>query len=290
MLKLLAAVWLTLLASAALALEPLADGELANVSARDGFRFDFRNFELSGNARVTYYAPSPANASVWWGNPFASRSDDPLREFSDPYRLDIVARPGLSDAFVLAFPGNSDGAAKWRIAWDWGVNADGIAQDGGSLMIRDLVMQGGGAQWATPVDRDGTAWGLGIRAQIADLMLQPRGRSATSWDAPGSAPEQLWVSGIRIGAATPDGSAPTAPWQIAEVTRQPGILNVEPGDDGTPRLHFGIAWPTTPEGAPTGMISADRVLFQSDVSGSLDLGASRIRGIQIQFMDVKFRP
>ncbi|MEG1970907.1 MAG: hypothetical protein RR101_12380 [Burkholderiaceae bacterium] len=286
----LLAIAMALFSIGALALEPLADGDLAAVSAQDGFRFDFKNFELSGNARITYTAPPPSSASVWWSHLFASRSDDPLREFTDPYKLDIVARPGLADAFILAFPANPDGAARWRIALDWGVNADGISQDGGSVLMRDWVVQGGGAQWSTPTDRDGTAWGLGVRAQIADLLFQPRGRTAASWDSPGAAPEQLWVSGIRIGAATADGSAPTAPWQIADVTRQPGIFNVEPGADGNPRLHVGIGWPTGPEGAPTGMISVDRVMFQSDVSGNLDLGSSRIRGIQIQFMDVKFRP
>lgn len=276
--------------STALALEPLAEDELAQVVARDGLRFDFKDFELSGAARITY--TSPAGASAWWGNLYAARSDDPGREFSDPYRLDIVARPGLADAFVLAFPDNPDGLAKWRIAWDWGVAADGLVRDGGAFMMRDLVLQGGNAQWTTPTDRDGTAWGLGIKAQIADMYWLSGAQNAGLWTDPQAAVDGLRVSGVRIGAGSLDPNASAAPggvWQIAEVTRQPGILNVEAGEDGKPRLHFGIGWPVGAEAA-VGAISVDAVRFVNAGLPTADLGSSRIAGIQIQFLDVKFRP
>lgn len=279
------------------ALEAMAEEELAQVVARDGLRFDFKDFELSGSARVTY--TSPTGASAWWGNLYAARSDDPGREFSDPYRLDIVARPGLADSFVLSFPDNPDGLAKWRIAWDWGVSADGVSREGGAFMMRDLVLQGGNAQWTTPTDRDGTAWGLGIKAQIADLYWLSGAQNAALWADPNAAVDGLRASGIRIGAGSLDPNAsspPAGPWQIAEVTRQPGILNVEPAEEidpvtGTkpPRLHFGIGWPVGGEAA-VGSISVDSVRFINAGLPSVDLGSSRIAGIQIQFLDVKFRP
>lgn len=274
----------------ALALEPLGDRDLAHVVARDGLRFDFRGFELSGTARLTYTAPG--GAALWWGNLYAARSDDPGREFSDPYRLDIVARSGLADAFELAFPDNPDGLAKWRLAWDWGVDAGGVARDAGALMVRDLVLQGGGAQMSTPVGRDGVAWGLGIKAQIADVYWLSRGQDVALWSDPSAVADGLRASGVRIGAGLIDPAAsslPGAPWQVAEVTRQPGILNVERGEDGMPRLHFGIGWPVAGE-AGVGAMSVDSLRFMSGGSTVVDLGASRINGIQIQFLDVKFRP
>lgn len=276
--------------AAAGAMEPLAESELAQVVARDGLRFDFYGFELSGTARITYTAPG--GASVWWGNLYATRSDDPGREFGDPYRLDIVARPGLADSFVLSFPDNPDGLARWRIAWDWGVNAGGVVRDAGSVMVRDLVMQGGNAQWTTPTDRDGTAWGLGIRAQIGDVYWSARAQNPALWADPNASFDGLRASGIRIAAGSLDPNAsalPDAPWQIAEVTRQPGILNVEPGEDGRPRLHMGIGWPVGGDAA-VGSISIDSLRFVNAGATTVDLGASRIAGIQIQFLDVKFRP
>lgn len=274
-----------------LALAPLSDAELGVVSGGI-LSFDFVNFSISGDARFTYFTPGDT-ASTWIGNLALSRSDDPLRPFSDPYNLDILTRPGLADYFNLAFPENPDGAAKWQFAYDWGVNANGVDFQGGAWVFKDIAYYGGGLQISTPVDSDGVAFGWALHQQIGDILLRPRGRADTA-DAE-SAAEQLHLRGMRISAAAleADGVTTTqldAPWQIAHVTNQPGIFNATTDATGTPRLHLGIGWPTTSAGAPWGSLSIDNLSFKSDVTPSLDLGASRIGGIQIQYLDILFRP
>lgn len=290
----LVALLVTLALCLPLRAQPLAlnDAELGTVVGRDGISFDVANFSLSGNARFTYFTPGDT-ASTWIGNLALSRSDDPLRPLSDPYLLDIVPRPGLADFFALAFPANPDGAAKWQWAYDWGVNADGVDFQGGAWVFKDIVYYGGGLQITTPTNGgDGVAFGFALHQHIGDVLLRPRGRADTA-DAQ-SAAEQLHLRGVHISAAqvASDGTttALEAPWQIAEVTNQPGIFNAITDASGTPRLHLGIGWPTTSAGAPWGSVSVDNLSFKSDITGNLDLGSSRIGAMQIQYLDILFRP
>jgi len=88
-------------------LMPLDDRELSTVSGRDGVSFDFSNFSLSGDARITYTMPAPATASLWLGHPYMARSDDAKREFTDPYRLDIFQRrwsAGATSGAIVGHP------------------------------------------------------------------------------------------------------------------------------------------------------------------------------------------
>lgn len=273
-------------------LAPLSDAELGVVWGGI-LSFDFANFSVSGDARFTYYTPGDT-ASTWIGNIALSRSD-PTVPFEDPYNLDILTRPGLPDYFNLTFPANSDGAAKWQYAYDWGTNADGIDFQGGAWVFKDVVYYGGGLQISTPNDvvGDGVAYGLALRQDIGDILLRPRGRADTA-DAE-SAAEQMHWRGLHVSAANPDGTPDlTRPWQIAHITHQPGIFNTTTDASGEPRLHLGIGWPTDPVNnpAPWGSIGIDNLSFKSDslVRPSLDLGASRIGGIQIQYLDILFRP
>ena len=271
-------------------LTPLNDGELATVSGRDGVSFDFSNFSLQGDARITYTMPAPATGSLWLGNLYMARSDDPKREFTDPYRLDILQRAGLADYFNIAFPTNPDGAAKWQFAFDYGVNADGVDFQGGTLIFKDVVFYGGGLQLSTPVSGDGTAFGLGLRMDIGNLLLRPRARDDIAQADPSTVGEQLNLRGIHIGAVSADGTWLNTPWQVAEITTQPGIFNAVTDAAGNSRLHIGIGWPTGPDGAPWGGLVIDNVTFKSDVTGTLDLGSSRIGAMQLQFLDIKLRP
>lgn len=289
---LLAALPLSAAATQPLALAPLNDAELGSVAA-GLLSFDFSDFSVSGDARFTYYTPGDT-ASTWIGNIALSRSN-PTVPFADPYNLDILTRPGLADYFNLAFPANADGAAKWQFTYDWGVNADGVDFQGGAWVYKDVVYYGGSLQISTPTDSDGVAFGLALYQHIGDLLLRPRGRADTA-DAE-SAAEQLHVRGMRTSAARleADGTTTTPlaePWQIAHITYQPGIFNATTNASGEPRLHLGIGWPTDPVNhpAPWGTVSIDNLSFKSDVSPSLDLGASRIGGIQIQYLDIMFRP
>jgi hypothetical protein len=264
----------------ACALEPLPDSALAKVAGRDGMSFNLSNFAMSGNAELRYYAPG--GGSIGIGNLAASRSDNTDAPFADPYRLDIVAGgPGRADIINIAFPQNAAGREVWQVAYDFGVNAGGFDVKNGSVILKDLVYYGGGMQWSTPVVGDGLAFGLATRVDLGSLAFAPNGRTATG--------EAMVLSGVKIGAATADGSAPTAPWQIADVTNQAGIFNARTDAAGNASLHIGVNWPDAGQAAPGGTLQIGNISFRSDAGASMDLGSSRIGSIQLQYLDVKFR-
>ena len=286
---LLATLLPVLTASPALAMQPLADTALAAVQGRDGMSFDLSNFSMSGDARFTYYAPAPSNASAWIGNLSASRSDDTTQPFGDPYRLDVNKGPiGMADVINLGFPANANGIARWQVAYDWGTNANGININGGSVVIKDAAFYGGGLQWTTPRAGDGIAFGAALRMDIGNLLLRPRGRDDITQAEPASVTEQLNMRGIHIGAADATGLLTGQTWNIADVNTQPGIINAVTDTSGQARLHIGIDWPTV--AAPTGGLQIDNVSFRSNATGNLDLGSSRIGTMQIQYLDIKVKP
>lgn len=272
-------------------MEPLSDAALSSVQGRDGISFDLHNFSVSGDARITYYAPAPSNASLYLGNIYLARSDDPDNPFGDPYRLEVVqGAPGMADVISLTLPENANGAKRWQAALDWGVNANDIAFDGGSIVLRDAVLYGGGTQLTTPhTGGDGFAFGLGLRAEIGNLLLRPRGRDDITLAEPAGVTEQLNLQGIKLGAVDSNGNFLNTPWRIADVAKQPGIFNAVRDEAGNPRLRVGIDWPDA-DGAPLGGLYINNISFRSDVTGNLDLGSSRIGSIQIQHLDVKLRP
>ena len=261
-------------------LEPLSDRALARVAGRDGMSFNLSNFAMSGNAVLRYTTPDN-RASLRIGSLAASRSDDTDAPFADPYRLDIVAgAPGRADVVGIAFPQNAAGRQAWQAAFDFGVDANGIDVNGGSVILKDLVWQGGGVQWTTPVAGDGLAFGIAARLQLGSLALQPNGRA----DADGA----LVLSDLRIGAAGADGAAPVAPWRIADTAGQAGIVNVRTDEQGNARLHVGIGWPDA-AGAAAGTLQIGNIGFRGN-AGNVDLGSSRIGAIQLQYLDIRFRP
>ncbi|MBJ7311845.1 hypothetical protein H7U20_16795 [Rugamonas sp. CCM 8940] len=268
-------------APAALAMEALSDGALSNVRGRDGVSFDLNGFAMSGDARVTY--TTALGASVYVDNFAAARSDNPL-PFSDPYRLDIVAgAAGLADVVKLAFPLNSNGEQRWQFAYDWGVNADGIARGNGSVVMSDVVMYGGGLQFSTPQVNDGVAFGAALRLDVGQLALRPRGRDNSG--------EQMALSGIHLGGVDANGNFNQTPWAIADVAAQPAVINALTDETG-PRLHIGIDWPDARYGsgaAPAGGLVIDNISFSSPGQPTVDLGSSRIGSMQIQYLDIKFR-
>lgn len=271
-------------------LQPLSDDALSTVQGRDGLSFDLYNFSMSGNARLTYYAPSPSTASAWMANMAASRSDDPANEFGDPYRFDIIRRgAGQADVITLTRPENANGAKRWQSAFDWGVDADGISFEGGSIVVRDATFYGGGMQWTTPAAGDGIAFGTSLRMDIGNLLLRPRGRGDVTQAEPAGVTEQMNFRGVRIGAVDSAGNFLNTPWRIADVTSQPGIINAVTDSAGNARVHIGIDWPDA-GGAALGGLQVDNLSFRSDVTGNVDLGSSRIGSMQIQYLDIKLRP
>jgi hypothetical protein len=276
-----AAIILLLFPCAALALEPLPDSALSKVSGRDGMSFNLSNFAMSGNAVLRYTTPDN-RGSIGIGNLSASRSDNVDAPFADPYRLDVISGgPGRADIVNIAMPQNLLGREAWQIALDFDVQDGGITVQGGSVIVKDLVYYGGGIQWSTPISGDGLAFGMSTRMEIGSLALQPNGRLDAS--------EALVLSDVRIGAATGDGSAPTAAWRIADVTSQAGIFNARTDEAGNARLHIGINWPEAGAAAAAGTLQIGNISFRSD-AGNVDLGSSRIGSIQLQYLDIKFRP
>lgn len=266
-------------------LQTLEDEALSQVSGQDGLAFNLRGFAMNGPLTLTYTSPEAGNPSLWIGNFYLSRSDDLDATFSDPYRLNIYSRLGMADYIELSNPLNANGLLKWQFAADFGVNANGSALDGGALILQDLAIYGGGLSITTPADPgvQGVAFGLALRADIGNLILRPRGRDDVSVANPDTVAEQLSLTGIHLG--TPDGK----PWALADVTWQPGIFNAITDADGQSYLHLGIDWSSHPQGAPVGSLVVDNISFKSDVTGNLNLGASRISTIQLQYLDIKFR-
>lgn len=282
----LAVVPLILAPGLACALEPLSDSALAKIGGRDGMSFNLSNFAMAGNAVLRYYTPD-GRGSIGIGNLAASRSDNVDAPFADPYRLDVIARgPGMAEIVNIAMPQNVLGREAWQIAFDFDVADNGIVVNGGSVILKDLVYYGGGLQWSTPATGDGLAFGLSTRMEIGSLALQPNGRGATG--------EAMVLSNVRIGAATEDGSAPVAPWRLADVSAQAGIFNARTDDAGNSRLHIGINWPEAGAAAAAGTLQIGNISFRSDAGGTVapnvDLGSSRIGSIQLQYLDIKFRP
>lgn len=269
------AVALLLCVSAASAMEPMSDSALSLVRGRDGVSFDLNGFAMSGDARVSY--TTPVGSSLYVEKFHASRSDNPL-PFSDPYRLDILpSAPGLADYINIAFPVNANGDQRWQLAYDWGVGANGVVREQGSVVVKDLVFYGGGLQFTTPQVNDGIAFGAALKLDIGQLSFRPRGRE--------DATEALVMSGIHIGGV--DGN----PWVLAHVASQPAVINAL-NDESGPRLHIGIDWPDARYGngqASAGSIVVDNISFVSPGQPTVDLGSSRIGSVQIQYLDIKFK-
>lgn len=272
-------------------LEPLSDAALSAVRGRDGVSFDLSNFSLSGDAKITYTAPT--GASAYLSNVYLARSDDTSNPFGDPYTLDVKNVAGLADVIELLFPLNANGIAKWQFAYDWGVNANGTAFDGGSTIFQDVVFYGGGLQLFSPRVGEGFGFGLGLRMDIGNILIRPRGRDDIT--NPDSTAEQMRFSKIRLGAVDGDGNFLNKPWSIADAETQPGVINAvtDPNDPTKSRLHIGIDWPDldrAPQGAAIGGLEIGRISFGNAANPGLDLGASRIGTMQIQYLDIKFKP
>jgi hypothetical protein len=273
---------LPLVPGLACALEPLPDSALSKIGGRDGMSFNLSNFAVSGNAVLRYYT-ADNRRSIGIGNLSASRSDNVDAPFADPYRLDVIpGGPGRADIVNIAMPQNLAGREVWQMALDFDVDDGGIVVKGGSVILKDLIYYGGGFQWSTPATGDGLAFGMSTRMDLGSLALQPNGRDATG--------EAMVLSNVRIGAATDDGSAPVAPWRIADVGSQAGIFNVRTDDAGNARLHIGVNWPDAGAQAAAGTLQIGNISFRSDAGANVDLGSSRIGSIQLQFLDIKFRP
>ncbi len=279
-------------ASAAQALTPISDDELARVQGRDGFAFNLRGFALQGP--LTLRLGSADGSGLALSNLALSRSDDLAATFSDPYQLSLIKGPaGMPDRVVLSEPLNLNGRLSWQFAADLSLidkNSAAPNFSAGAVVLQDLRSYGGSLSLAPNADpnEQGIAFGLGLRLDVGALLLRPRGRGDTAlFDSPAS-PEQFGLRGIHLAAATADGQLGNSPWRLADLDRQPLLLNTISTPEAGSFLHLNLAWPTQGP-APAGSLLIDNISFKSDVGPSLDLGSSRIGSMQLQYLDVRLK-
>jgi len=280
------------------ALQGLPDQELAHVHGRDGFAFNLRGFSLDGSLSLRLGDSLGGGLSL--GNISLSRSDDLGNTFADPYQLTLLQRSeGQTDRVSLSGPLNSLGLLRWQFAADLSlIDSSAVAAGGqlnrfqaGALLLQDLRSYGMRLDLAPNPDPEtqGIAFGLSLRLDLGALTLRPRGRDNISLlDSPG-APEQFSLKGLHLAAATADMQVGSQAWSLANLDSQPLLLNTVANADGSASLHLNLAWPTAGQQAPTGSLSVDNIAFKSDVGGNLDLGSSRIGGLQIQYLDIKLK-
>nr|WP_295081308.1 hypothetical protein [uncultured Roseateles sp.] len=275
-------------------LQNISDADLSSVHARDGFAFNLRGFSLDGSLTLRLGSSSDASG-LSLGNISLSRSDDPANTFSDPYQLSISQRgAGLPDKLTLSGPLNSLGLLRWQFAADLSLQ-DAAASNfqAGALLLQDLRSSGLSLDLAPNADPDvqGIAFGLSLKLDLGALSLRPRGRSDTTLlDAPG-APEQFSLRGLHLGAANSTATGLSgAAWRLADLDQQPLLLNTLAAPDGSGGvIHLNLAWPSAAQPAPVGSMIIDNISFKSDIGGNVDLGSSRIGGMQIQYLDIKLK-
>lgn len=271
-------------------MKPLADDELSAVRGADGIAFNLSNFSLTsipGNPLSLTYA-APSGSSLTLSGLDLARTDD-ADGFADPYQLSMVARPGLSDMIAIDFPLNVAGNQQWSLTADFS-NYDAVAGttfQGGTLQVTGLTMKGGGLYVAPSniADTQGIAFGLGTQLDIGSLAVYSHGRAA---DGTLDASDAMVITGIHLADATTGGA-----WMLADLTKQPGLINAVTDDTGS-YLHVQIGWPTTSAPVSAASLKIDNITFASPGAAGLapttvNLGAASIASLQINYMDVKFR-
>ena len=275
------------------AMTPLADADLQAVRGA-GMAYNLQNFSFTGDVGLTYQGAPGQKIEL--NKLTFSRSDDPAATFSDPYTFKLYSRAGMADVVQWTAPQNANGLLKWQFATDWKITTPDSVFDGCSLIVRDFQNFGSRFEITTPsaAGTQGMAWGSAVRVSIGDVLIRPRGRDDMSNpDAPG-ATNQLRIQGIHISSATDS----NAPWVLADVTAQPGILNAVT-ENGQSYLHLGIGWATNPDvETPAGKVVVDNITFRNNAptymdpmtgaaTNTLNLGSSSIGSMQIQYLDLK---
>ena len=273
------------------ALTPIADAELSSVHGRDGIAFNLFGFGLSGNLNLSI--TNGLGSGITLGSLALSRSDDFSTLYSDPYTLTLSPRSnGLPDMVNITEPLNAAGALKWQFAADLTLMDSSNLFNAGALLVQDWVSRGGTIDISASPDAnvEGIVLGLGLRLDVGAVTLRARGRGDTSLLNDPASPSQLSLQGLHIAGATSDGQLdPAKPWQMADVSNQPLMLNAITDSAGSSYIHLNLAWPSGGQAAPSGSLLIDNISFKSDVGANMDLGSSRIGSMQIQYLDVRLR-
>jgi hypothetical protein len=177
-------------------------------------------------------------------------------------------------------PQNLLGREAWQMAFDFDVQDGGITVQGGSVIVKDLVYYGGGIQWSTPIAGDGLAFGISTRMEIGSLALQPNGRATA---------EALVLSAC---ASAPPPRMARRRRALAHGRRQqPGRHLQRPhrrSRQCAPAHRHQLAGGRRQRGRRHAAGREYRLPQRR--AGNVDLGSSRIGSIQLQYLDIKFRP
>lgn len=276
-------------------LKPLDDGELSSVSGGDGISFNLSGFSIAPTAgrttTLTYAMPGSTALDPYTltlSNFSLSRTDD-ASPFTDPYILNIIPQgTGLPDKIRLSFPQNTNLTQLWNFDTDLSVTTPPLAlgqppvtHDLGNLQLNNLAFQGGWLDVAPPSDANtqGIAFGLSTKISLDSLVLRPRGLADNT--------EMLSISGVKIASKL------GGLWSLSDLSTQPGLFNADTDASGNAALHLQIGWQRSTDqaviDASTASISINSIVFTSGGT-TTDLGSSHIGGLQINFMDVRFRP
>ena len=255
------------LSVAASGLQPLDDTALSDIRGRDGV-----SFGVNLNANIGSVIVGATDSA---SNPATIALNNVIVTGTIASTLDVTAGTTGNPSFLnWAFP-TIGGANNLQFGYDLAVTANGSTY-GTGVQLQNMAF-GGTSMQLTPYASGGVTFGIGLDLQIGNLLLQPNGRGNTTG--------QMNISGIAIGAA---GSNGTAPWVLADVNAQPGIFSVAVDSSGNPNLQWGIGWPTTPGTAPSGSLQINNITFTTP-DGNVNLGSSSIGSIQIQYLNVRFK-
>lgn len=257
----------TAMAANASTMSPLDDAALADVRGRDGISLlvDL-NVHIGSSTFGTY--DTSANPA------FLSLNNIEVKGLVAAMVDILPGASGSPDYSNIFFPA-MNGANTLQKSYDLVIAADGKSF-GTSITFQNLAFAGSGVQWTTS-NIGGVAFGLGLNVAIDNVLLQPNGRSNTSG--------QMAMSGIKLGPASGTGAAS---WVMADVATQPGFFNIPVDASGTSNFQLGIGWPTGQSEAASGSLKIDNIMFNTP-SGNVNLGASSIGSMQIQYLNIKFK-
>ena len=253
-------------------IQALDDAALSDVIGRDGLSF---GADMKANIGSAIIGTTDSN-----GNPATLNLNNISVIGGISGTLDVIAgASGAEDYVNWAFPNltgaNNQQLNNLQIGTDLLVTANGNSL-GVGIQLQNAGFGGTNLQ-LTGANGGGIVFGLGLNLSIGDILLQPNGRGITTG--------QMDISGVVIGAA---GSNNTAPWAVANITNQPGTISVVNDPGGSDMVQFGIGWASAPGSAPSGSLQIGNITFTTP-NGPVSLGSSSIGSMQIQYLNVKFK-
>ncbi|MFI4939997.1 MAG: DUF6160 family protein [Burkholderiales bacterium] len=265
-------------------MEALSDEALSDVRGGDGIsfaanvNFNAGAFTLGGFTDTNGYH----GVTDTGGNPASLAMNNLAITGVFVSTFDIVsgAAMGIPDYVNLAFPILGPGVNVFNISYDQAINDNGNTF-GTGVTIQNLAFNGSSLQ-LSPNASGGVGFGVSLNMAIDNVLLQPTGV--------GNSAGQMSFSGIKLGAASGGfpSTVPNDPWVLADLAAQPGIFTIAVDSDSNPYVELGIGWPTGSTPAQSGSLQINDIKFTTP-SGNIDIGASSIGSIQIQYLNIKLK-